>query len=84
MNVLALETCWAKIKASEISWSVFVQLESGYVIMFEPVFGSWSLDRYILDIGITAVSSIVIGHTGWRTAEKLRYADAAFCKIELD
>jgi len=26
MNVLAFETCWAKNKASDISWSIFIQL----------------------------------------------------------
>ena len=25
MNVLAFETCWAKNKASDISWSIFIQ-----------------------------------------------------------
>ena len=26
MNVLAFETCWPKIQASDISWSIFIQL----------------------------------------------------------
>ena len=28
MNVLAFETCWAKNKTSDISWSIFIQLHN--------------------------------------------------------
>ena len=31
MNVLAFETCWAKNKASDISWSIFIQI---YIYVF--------------------------------------------------
>jgi len=31
MNVLAFETCGAKTKASDISWSVFIQVQFGFM-----------------------------------------------------
>ena len=43
MNVLAFETRWAKHKASDISWSIFIQIS---VCMLDSLMLSTIIDRY--------------------------------------
>jgi len=50
INVLAFETCWARNKASDISWSIFIQLTK-YVIL-------WSALKFIIYPGNLKVIKI--------------------------
>ena len=49
MNVLAFETCWAKNKASDISWSVFIQLFQGLRRRIEHEISRNSSGEKVLD-----------------------------------